>query len=259
MNNQEAKFILSAYRPCGEDASGAAFAAALDQVNRDPDLAAWFSEQRALDVAITNAICSIPIPQDLRVNILAGAKVSQRRFWRTRPVLFAIAASVMLLAVINGLWTRASRLDSWQDDALAVISTFVPGHEPFDHQAADSQELQQWLVTQNAPAPEVIPAALQTVPTLGCKTISSGGRSVSIICFRLRDGHMVHLVVTKASGLRHSPPSKPTFAKEGDWVTASWTENGRACMLATKGPSQLLHSLLPTTAQVVYTRFAQAT
>ena len=48
---------------------------------------------------------------------------------------------------------------------------FVPGQDPFDHVAADSSELQQWLRAHNAPSAEVIPAALQTLPTLGCKTI----------------------------------------------------------------------------------------
>ena len=150
MNNQEAKFILSAYRPSGEDACAAAFAAALEQVNRDPDLAAWFAGQRALDVATTNAICSIAIPQDLRANILAGAKISRRRFWGRRPALLAIAASLVFFAVITDIWMRPSHLDPWQNDALAAISKFVPDQDPFDHIAADSRELQQWLQAHNA-------------------------------------------------------------------------------------------------------------
>lgn len=250
MNNQEAKFILSAYRPGGEDACGAAFAAALEQVDRDPDLGAWFAEQRMLDMATTNAICSIPIPRDLRANILAGAKISRRRFWGRRPVLLAIAASLLLFAVINSVWTRQSHGDRWQSDALAVLSTFVPGREPFDHKAADSNELQQWLQAQHKPTVEVIPAALQSLPTLGCKTISSAGNPVSIICFKKRDGGLVHLVVTDASTLKNAPPKQPQFARKGDWITASWTENGHACMLATKGAGQELRDLLPTAARV---------
>jgi hypothetical protein len=259
VNNQEAKFILSAYRPSGEDACDAAFAAALEQVNRDPDLAAWFTGQRVLDLATTNAICSIPIPRDLRANILAGAKISRRRFWSKRPVLLAIAASLMLLAVIDGLWTRPTRLDPWQNDALAVISTFVPGQEPFDHVATDSRELQQWLQAQNAPSAEVIPAALQALPTLGCKTISSSGKPVSIMCFKMQSGELVHLIVTDVSGLSHLPPSQPKYVKENDWVTASWTENGRICMLATKGSEQILRDLLPATAQARTDRSRMAT
>jgi hypothetical protein len=259
VNNQEAKFMLSAYRPSGEDACGAAFAAALEQVNCDPGLAAWFAEQRALDAATTNAICSISIPRDLRANILAGAKISRRRFWGRRPALLAIAASLVFFAVITGVWMRPSHLDPWQSDALAVISKFVPGQEPFDHVATDSRELQQWLQAQNAPSAEVIPAALQTLPTLGCKTISSSGKPVSIMCFKMQGGELVHLIVTDVSGLSHLPPSQPKYVRENDWVTASWTENGRICMLATKGSEQILRDLLPATAQAGTDRSRMAT
>lgn len=259
VNNQEAKFILSAYRPGGEDASGATFAAALEQVNRDPDLAAWFADQRAMDVATSDALCSIPIPRDLRANILAGAKISRRRLWSVRPALLAIAASLVLFAAVAGIWTRQARLDAWQGDALAVISSFQPGQSPFDHESTDSYALQQWLQAQNAPTPEVIPAALQALPTLGCKMISSGGKPVSIMCFRMQGGELVHLIVTDASGLSHVPPPQPKFVRENDWVTASWTENGLVCMLATKASEQELRALLPTTAQARPARSGLAT
>ena len=80
MNNQEAKFILSAYRPSGEDAARKQFAEALKQVSRDPALANWLADQRAFDQANSDALCSIPVPADLRGNILAGVKISPRRF-----------------------------------------------------------------------------------------------------------------------------------------------------------------------------------
>jgi hypothetical protein len=243
VNNQEAKFILSAYRPSGEDACGATFAAALEQVNRDPELAAWFAEERALDAATSDALCSIPIPPDLRANILAGAKISRRHLWSLRPTLLAIAASLVLFAAVASIWTRQSQLDPWQNDALAVISKFAPGHEPFDYAATDSGALQQWLRTQNAPAPEAIPAALQALPTLGCKTISSRGKTVSIICFRMKGGEIVHLIVTEATGLNHMPPPWPRFVRENDWATATWTDKDRAYMLATKAADQQLRDL----------------
>jgi hypothetical protein len=38
MDNREAKFVLSAYGPGGQDAGDARFAEALEQVRRDPML-----------------------------------------------------------------------------------------------------------------------------------------------------------------------------------------------------------------------------
>jgi hypothetical protein len=84
---------------------------------------------------------------------------------------------------------------------------------------------------------------------LGCKMISSEGNTVSITCFRMPDGELVHLVVSDASRLTHLPPQQPRFVKHKEWVTASWTQNGRALMLATKGSAQVLRKLLGPLAQ----------
>lgn len=253
MNNQEAKFILSAYRPSGEDASGAQFEAALQQVSRDPGLARWFADQRAVDAATSEAVCSIPIPPDLRGNILAGAKISSRRFSLVQPQWLAMAAAILSLAIVAGFWTQRSRLEGWQKDALAFVPTLAAGQSQFDHVARDGRALQQWLQAQNAPAAEVMPVALETLPALGCKTISSGGKAVSITCFRMHGGELIHLVVTNASGVTHAPLSQPRFAKMDGWATANWTQNGRLCMLATKAPEQELRQLLATSAQAALT------
>jgi hypothetical protein len=249
VNNQEARFILSAYRPSGEDASGAQFKAALQQVSRDPGLAHWFADQLTVDAATSEAVCSIPVPADLRGNILAGAKVSRRHLWFVRPKLLAMAAAILVLAGLAGFWTRQSRLESWQRDALAFVPTLAAGQSQFDHMANDGRALQQWLEAQNSPTAEVMPVALETLPAVGCKTISSNGKLVSITCFRLHGDELVHLVVTNASGANHAGPREPRFAKENGWTTASWTQNGRDCMLATKAPEQELRQLLTTTAQ----------
>jgi hypothetical protein len=244
VNNQEAKFILSAYRTGGEDATTGEFALALEQVARDPDLATWFSRQRSFDAAISDALCSVLVPRDLRANILAGAKISRRHFWPSRSALLAAAASLMLLAGIASFWTRQPHLDRWQSDALAVLSSFSSGQPTFDHEGTDSRDLQRWLEAHNAPGAETIPVALQTLPTLGCKTISSGGKTVSIMCFRMQDGQLVHLVVSDMSHLSRPPPPQPKFLRQNEWITASWTENGRVRMLALRGSERTLRELL---------------
>jgi len=246
VNNQEAKFILSAYRPGGEDACTTHFAAALEQVSRDPVLAAWFSNQRALDMATSDALCSISVPRDLRTNILAGAKISRRRLWPLRPVFIAMAATLMLLAGVAGFWMHQSALDPWQKDALAFIPNLANGQSRFDHEGTDVRALQQWLQAQHAPAANVMPAALEVLPALGCKTISSEGKLVSITCFRMSGGKLVHLIVTDASGLKHTLPQQPRFVRQNEWMTASWTQNGHALMLATKASGRELRDLLTT-------------
>ena len=71
MNNQEAKLILQAYRPGGQDASDPMFAEALEQCWRDPELQRWFADQCAYDARIQTKLQeAIPIPQDLKASLL---------------------------------------------------------------------------------------------------------------------------------------------------------------------------------------------
>lgn len=70
MNREQAKLILTAYRPGGEDAADPFFADALQQARRDPELAAWFADQRRFDIAARNSLNLVAPPADLRSKIL---------------------------------------------------------------------------------------------------------------------------------------------------------------------------------------------
>ena len=103
MDNQEAKFILSAYRTAGQDANDPRFAEALAQARRDPILEHWFQESAAFDVAMPEKLSVVPVPSDLREGILAGVKVSRVPSWENRLRKWAIAAAVILSATLGGL------------------------------------------------------------------------------------------------------------------------------------------------------------
>lgn len=252
MNNDEAKFILSAYRPGGADASDTRFAEAMAQAERDPELTAWFESERQFDAAVAAALNAVPPPRDLRAKILAGGEASRPRTWSPRRSVLALAAGLVLLAALASIWlSRAPGLAGWQRDALATIPKFGTGAETFDLVDRDPVALQRFLQTRNAPAPEALPAALRSLPSLGCKTITSDGRAVSIICFKMRTGESIHLVVTEENSLSRPPPAEPRFVAEAGWATASWSAHGRACMLATKGSEKDLRAVLETAALVM--------
>jgi len=91
MNNQEAKFILAAYRPGGQDASDPLFAEALEQVRRDPELATWFEAEQHFDAAMSEKLKGEPVPPELRANILAARKIVRPSHW-LRPRAWMAAA-----------------------------------------------------------------------------------------------------------------------------------------------------------------------
>ncbi len=125
MDNREAKFILSAYRPGGQDASDSRLSEALEQARRDPMLEGWFRDSIAFDAAMTEKVRGIDVPSDLRENILAGVKVSRVPHWKNRLRKWTIAAALILGATLGSLiWhsARPGHLAGWQNAALGVTS-----------------------------------------------------------------------------------------------------------------------------------------
>src|SRR6266498_839691 len=103
MNREEARFILHAYRPNGEDAHDPQFEEALALVRTDPELAHWFAREQALDAAIARRIRSVQPPPELTNQLLLARKVIRPRPWWRKPAWIAAAAIVALLISLASL------------------------------------------------------------------------------------------------------------------------------------------------------------
>jgi hypothetical protein len=247
MDNREAKFILNAYRPGGQDASDPRFAEALEQARRDPVLERWLSESIAFDAGMTERLLAVEVPPDLRENILAGVKVS--RPLRSPFVKWSIAAALIAMAILGSLiWreTRPAHLAGWQNQALDVVSSLVRNESSFDAQSHNADELLAWLRADHAPAAQTLPQNLGKLESLGCKRFSWGGKPVSVICFVRPDGGLIHLVTMNTSAESDREVKRqPRVVQQDHWVTATWREGDMTYMLALEGsPDQLRTYLL---------------
>ena len=247
MTNKDASFLLGACRPNGADSSDPEFSEALAQAARDPILNAWVQDQRRLDSAIAARLGSIPIPAGLRSRILTGGRVSRPRPWASARRLWAIAAMLALFIGLGSWYSVAFRqpADQWQDQALATLSQLVSGQAAFDAKSPSVVELQHWLHANGSPIPGALPAQLQRLASLGCKTVSWHGHPISIICFHGPGGEMVHLAMMNRAALPAPPPvGPPIYATRDGWRTAVWTQGDIAMMLITRAPESQLRALL---------------
>jgi hypothetical protein len=250
MNRDEAKQILRLSRPTDSDRNDPQLAEALELASSDAELSRWLEAEHALDSAITSRLAAVPPPADLRGKILDRSSGSRLRSshpaWRRR--VFILVASLVLLASAAVFWTLHPPSDDfslWQSGSLAHLDSMLGGQEKFDAESASSAELREWLRQVHAPTPAELPKSLQSLTSLGCKTVTLGNNRVSIICFHLNDSQTAHLVTVDEKGLPHPPPERrPQFARRGEWVTASWSDGGQSFMLAVKGSEPDLRSLL---------------
>lgn len=220
MSNQEAKFLLSAYRPNGHDAGDPALAAALAQARGDPALALWLEREQAHGAVVAAKLRQMAPPPGLREAILSGARAS-RPARRRQPVWWAAAAAVVLFLSL-GAWWHLAPISGASLEEYAV--NFVDRGFRLQKRGADVAALKSWLVEQRGPLPGVLPPEFSRLHALGCRTLAFQGHEVSLVCFE-RDGREFHVFVARRESLRDGGEEPaPRFLDRGKLVAATWTD-----------------------------------
>jgi hypothetical protein len=131
MTSEEARMFLHSLgtdRPTVEDPR---LVEALELSRSDPELRAWFEEQQALDIAITDKLDQVSPPPNLAVRIMAShrsrAGLRGRRSIHIWPT--ALAASLALLLTVGILVTGrlspdATQLSALREDMATFLVTF---------------------------------------------------------------------------------------------------------------------------------------
>lgn len=244
MNSQEAKLILSAYRPGGHDAADPRLQEALAQAQRDPELAAWFARERRIDAALGEKLReqAQPPPQ-LKAAILAATHLArpaprfQRRAWIT-------AAAALLVGALTLVALYAPNSGGGEFAAFQREMTDFLGSKEFrlEHKTPSASEAKRWLADRRVDF--VMPSKLESQPAMGCRVIDWQGRKVSLICFRLDGGEVVHLFTVDRHALRDAPPPEPQFAVAGRYAVAGWTGGDTVYLVAASRGKSVLKKIL---------------
>jgi hypothetical protein len=245
MDNQKAKFILHSWHGTGADVGDPQFTEALEQTERNPDLAAWLAHEQALDAAISRRLKEVPVPGELLGRILAGQEEVEPVRSRRGPILLALAAAVVLLATVAALWLRPAvstvNMAAFEREMRANVS----GRVRFTFSSANAAELQQWLEEQRGVSSFAIPASLKDKPGLGCRTWMWNDKPVGLICFLLDGKQAVHLFIVDRAAVPDAPVSdRPRFSEADGWTTAEWSDGGQLFLLMGRTTRETLEKLL---------------
>jgi hypothetical protein len=249
MDNEEAKFILRAYRQSGADAGDAAFCAALEQAKRDPELGRWLEREMALDRAVATKLSGIAPPAGLRDAILAGGKMSvlRREDWWRQPRWTALAASIaLLIGVVGAGWPRFAAVGEAQRFAEFAMEDLI---EASDH-AAHGPGMGQLAALVSDPTRGLggpLPIEFDALKANGCRTVRFAGHDVLEVCFE-RAGKEFHFYVMKRpekSRIRTGPDGM-RFAKTSreQTVSAVWSDERYVYALVGTGDVGALRTLL---------------
>jgi hypothetical protein len=240
MDNDEAKFILRAYRPSGADATDPKFADALDQAKRDPSLAKWLDREQSLDRAIAGKLNRVAVPSDLRETILAGAKVSVvPPWWRNSYFKFAIAAC--FLVAIGGAFSFSLSRRRAMVTQVARVAIEDVLHGQHNNRGEVVARLENVLENGSFHLSNgAMPANLTALESNGCRVVQIGGKNVAEICFE-RSGQYFHLYVMSRMG---GMSAKPLMFEYDGGRAAAWTDERNSYVVATTASAEQLRNIL---------------
>jgi hypothetical protein len=247
MDNQEAKLILQARRLDDLATTDPAFAEALALVERDRELKAWWEAQQAFDRKVAAKIEEIEPPDDLRATILAGRKSDRLPPQPFFPFWLSAAAAVAILFAVSASFHaekeagRHISTDRFHEATLTFLGSDSP---TLAMMSPDHDKIMAWLKEQKSPTGD-LPDKVAALPSVGCQKLEVQGHSISLICFTMAEGKLVHLFVVDSKDLTEPPiHGSPQFAEVNGWSTASWSDGQRSYMLATQASEDALRQLL---------------
>jgi anti-sigma factor RsiW len=250
MNREEAKLILQAYRPGGQDAGDPQFAEALALAKTDPELAAWFARQQKFDALISREIKSLPAPPDLKEKILALENPQRQKtielpapaWWRNLfsfnpPVTWAMTAAVFILCGIVIFWKQPENSVHFANYSAQMVYAAVNDSNHVDVENKNMKQIVAWLGEHHGENNFVLPVALNGDSGLvGCRVLDWHGQKVSMLCYGLSGSGHVDLFVANSNIFPDAPPEdKPQFVSSGGMPTASWSHDGEAYLMVGHG------------------------
>jgi hypothetical protein len=240
MSNPSHKTVLRAFRPDTPDESDPFFEPSLTAAKNDPELARWFTAEQHFDQLVRSKLAEIqPAETQLRFASLRPQSSQRHRL----PILLAAAAVVVFgcFFAYQGLVPTKSNLDLFESHIMAML-----GNHPapvLDLQTDSLAQVHEYLSAHGAPQNKALPAGLETMPTAGCRAFTWNGAPVSLTCFQLHDGRLLHLVVMEKSKV--GPMEWPHgWQTRNGWNLMFQERNGLLILWATKAPADMLKTLI---------------
>lgn len=240
--------LLSIHRGIDSEADDPRFAEARQKAESDPTLGQWWAREKEVDRMIGSKLASVKLPADLKARLTSRPTVSAplRPAW-TRVALLA-AASLIALAVLFGSWRGpfqpAASLADYRDEMVG----FIKVDPNLEMKSPDLAQVSDWLQKNRAPSRLNLPKNLQGLEPIGCRTLRFRGHDVALICFKRKEGSLLHLFVIDRAALPEVAKQRgPQISPEGNWMTAGWGEGDQFYLITVQGDRQAIESYLSDT------------
>ncbi len=238
MTIEDAKTILAAYRGAPDD-SDPLISHALALAEENSNLRSWLNSSRAFDETARAAVRGITPPLALKEEIFARTRAAEanRKIVSLALPGFALALAASIVVALGLYFFINAKRNSPAQVAIdqAVLKDFVIkmlSSQEVQLAATNISEgdMRAWLHGKRSPATFTIPAALADATRFGCQAYKVAGHRVSLMCFRLADGRIIHLFVARLKGVHRSTARE--VSEENGVGLAAWGDGAFFYILA---------------------------
>ena len=241
-----------------ERAFDAEFANALSTVdlpeNLRADIVACLAAERgdfpqaedANDAAWIGALASIHAPVSLRAAVIAAMDRTVKRekspatnisIFRRLAIPLAAAAGIALAFVMTRPAITTAVMKNQSVPIATVEAGFVQTFESpsfaLEDKHGDHQVLVQHLRARKLPCPGELPRGLKNLKGLGCRELVIDGKRGSLVCFKVSEDGIVHVVIFRRMDVSGElpPKARPAFSQDGKWATARWADGDKVFLV----------------------------
>jgi hypothetical protein len=209
----------------------------------DPELEQFGKESAEFNARVHQALAEIPVPPNLREQILARSKIIPVRGWRRQRPLLAIAAAFVLLGALAILFLRPAPEDRTFTGFRSRMVAFAIRQYSMDIHTNQFAAVQSYLARTGAPADFPLPTALANSPVMGGAKLSWQGKPVGMVCFAAKTGQTLYMFVIDSADIPGAPAAFD-LAPQKSLATAAWHSAGKTFLIAGDVPLEELEKLV---------------
>jgi len=240
MTPERAREVLFAYRPGVDSATDPDVALALETLKHNPELQKWFEDHSATQSSIRAKFREIGVPPGLANRIILQKPKTPSR-WNARIVWAAAAAVILFIGIALAIQGQRPSY-SFAAFRQKMVRTAM-GNYDMPLMTNDLGAIREYVKARNGHGDYELTPGLARLPGTGAVVFPWHSRTVSLVCLNGGKGKDVFLFVVNRKDLADSPSSQQVETI-GKLATASWAQQDKIYVLATKGDEVFLRSLL---------------
>lgn len=238
---------------------------ALLQAAEDPQLRSFLHEEAAFNTRIHRSLRGIPVPENLKANILKKASTPAPE---DKIVVFPDWAKIAALVVLSGILLvsffgpapqNRDQLADGSDVTVASMSAFIE-LESFAnqflkdkkvspnqyHQVNSVEEIRNYLLSHNLPEPHRLVKPVEVAERFDCTSLDYKGKKVSLINFAEKEsGIRCHLFIAALGEFPCLTENKAIEVREYvDSSAALWTCGQRLYLMIVEAPREQLEIVM---------------